>query len=800
MRHFASTLVLWLLAVSAAAPFSLPGAGNSIDDLRGLVLNNAKIPVFNKARLQMMIFASRAERRGDLMIGFETVLEIIRSGANADIIDDGWGLRLYPLGAPLETVFGFWRERIRYSEGVMTTAECEIDQAGRRAGGNGKVFFRSPMLDLNGVGFEADFNRRTIAVNSQVNIVIRQSSASPEALLKNGGRLPEKYEYITASGDSMLIDSERREVMLIGNVRVDEERAFLTCDRLTVFWGGEKTSGTATAGDTEFAGAGVTRILADGEVVITKKENAAEQAFADHLICDVPGGTIKLSGDSVFPRLVSARGEVVSGKNILFERATRRGLITGGCRIEGAPETGADGKKAVRQILTSESGFFDGINNYNDFTGKVRMQDGDRTLECDRMRLITANRDTGEKSSAGASASLLGTEALAATGSKELKNAEFYGNVVLNDALNSKLYCYEMHAEFLPGKTPGGILELSRAKCFRNIRLENGGAGGAAPGVLTADRSELDYIGDRVTFEGNVKGRRENATLDCDKLDLYLGKRLRRDNEAPAGSAAIGTGSDKTLKKAVASGKVHVTDASGTLDCNRLSLFFTELPPGARPTPGMFQSGGVRLTDILADGDVVAVNRASAAADGNAGIFSGRSSGERVLKADHGRANLVQNVSHFTGDVSVNDRENQVLCNEMFVYGVNHHPEPQIPGVAPPEDPDADPFALPGFTEDLVPSAINLTDEVRLRRVLCLGDVRLTRTDPVSGRKQEAGGDRCDYLAEERTVTLTDTAPRRPWLRAEGRQQYCSKVVYDLGKGIFRSFDTDTFTMSPQEK
>jgi len=793
--------ILCALSLLCAAP-ALRAAKNSVDDLRGLQLNHAKIPVFNRSRLQMMIFCTRAERRGEIMIGLETVLEIIRSGANADAINDGWGLKPYPLGAPLRTVFDFWRERMLYSDGVMTTEEAEIDQPNRRASGNRKVYFRSPMLDLDGVGFEADFRRRTIAVNSQVRIVIRQRSADPAELVKTPDKLPAKYEYITASGDSLPIDSERKEVMLIGNVRVDEERAFMTCDRLTVFWGGDKhgkKDRKDQGGDFGINGSGVERILADGEVVVTKKDNASEQAFADHLVCDIPKDTIRLSGDDTFPKLVSAKGEILSGKDILFERATRRGLITGGCRLLGAPEIGADGKKFVRQMLSSDTGFFDQTGNFNDFTGNVKMRDGDRTVTCDRMRVVTADRGgkPDQVAKAGDTDSLLGVDSLGGAGSKEIKSANFFGNVVLTDAAQAKLFCDRMETVFAPGAS-GGKLELARARCFDRVRVESRGAEGTPPGNLTSDRCELDYPGDRLTFEGHVKGRREGATLDCDKLDFYLGRKLEKSAPDTSGTSVIGAGSGKTLKKSVATGKVHVTDKSGTLDCDKLSLFFSELPAGMKATPGMFQSGGVRLTDILADGRVVAVNRASAeASDQKQGIFSGRSKGERVLRSDHARIDMRRNTSHFTGNVKVNDQENRVDCREMFVYGANSRPEPLIPGIRPPEDPDADPFALPGMTEDNVPSTINITDDVKLRRVLCLGDVLLTRTDPDTKRKQVAGGDRCEYLAEERIVTLTDTAPRRPWLRGEGRQQYASKIVFDLNTNIFSSYDTDTFTTGP---
>ena len=102
-------------------------------------------------------------------------------------------------------------------------------------------------------------------------------------------------------------------------------------------------------------------------------------------------------------------------------------------------------------------------------------------------------------------------------------------------------------------------------------------------------------------------------------------------------------------------------------------------------------------------------------------------------------------------------------------------------------------LAACGSNED--PAAVNITDEVRLQRVLCVGNVQLEHTDPGTKHKQEAGGSRCEYLTDTRVITLTDTPPRRPWLRAEGRQQYGSRIVYDLRDNIFRSYDTDTFTV-----
>ena len=771
-----------------------------IQNLRGLQLKHAKIPVLNQDKLQMVIFASSAERRGEMLVGFDTVLTIIRRGADADTIRDDWALAPYPLRAPLTQVLEFWKDRIAYSDGIMNTPEAEIDSTGQRAGGNRDVHFRSPQLDLDGVGFEADFKRRTISVNSQVRIVLRQESADPAKLLKTPGKLPKKYEYVTASGDSMLIDTKRNEVMLVGNVRVVEAQAILTCDRLTIFWksGSERKKDDGKPSESELRDSGIDRVLADGSVIISKRDNPGEQIFADHLICDVARGVAKLSGDSSFPRLVSANGEVLSGRDIQFERDTKRGSITGGCRIDGAPETDDKGRKVVTKGLTADRGFFDSGSNFADFSGNVRMRDGDRTITCDRMRVNTVD---GKAKAAGAKSaqtehgtgSLLGSPDIG-TGGKTLESADFYGHVEMKDASGSKLNCEEMHADFAPSS--GSAAELAGAQWFRNVRVENAGSDGTPPGVITADRGELDAAANRVTFESNVRGRRDKATLKCDRLDMYAVPKKGAAAKTSAGSAAVGMGGDRAIRKIVAAGRTRVTDASGSLDCDKLTLFFDELPPGAKPEPGMLQSGGARLTDILADGHVVAVNRASAGSSKQPGILSGRSSGSRNIYADHIRADLTRHLSRLNGSVRIKDEENQLDCDEMFLYGVRKIAAAPKKG-APADDPDADPFALPGFNEDSVPAAINITDDVQLKKILCLGNVKMTRTDPDTKRKQEAGGNRCVYMTERRIITLTDTPPRRPWLRAEGRQQYGSRIVYDLGENIFKSYDTDTFTIEP---
>ncbi|MBP5530600.1 MAG: hypothetical protein J6Y54_01035, partial [Lentisphaeria bacterium] len=96
-----------------AAAFGAGGASTNtqLNDLRGLQLKNAKIPVLNQGKLQMVIFSSSAERRGEMMVGFNTVLAIIRRGADADTIRDDWDLVPYPLDSDLPQILDFWKDR-----------------------------------------------------------------------------------------------------------------------------------------------------------------------------------------------------------------------------------------------------------------------------------------------------------------------------------------------------------------------------------------------------------------------------------------------------------------------------------------------------------------------------------------------------------------------------------------------------------------------------------------------------------------------------------------------------------------
>ena len=247
------------------------------------------------------------------------------------------------------------------------------------------------MIDLDGVGFEADLDKKTILVKSDVRIVLRMGGSDPRKLFEAGAKLPPKYEYMTATSDSMLIDMNNNQILLIGNVRVDEENSGVDCDRMTIFidrrsdqeLAGANRTAPVNAGDTL---EGVSRILCDGNVVVSRKLTAEEakegdqKAFADHMVYDVKTASVTLTGEEKKnPRVIRGQ-ESLTGQRIVMFREEQRATVTGDCEILVIQEPENPGDKPGVMKVNSDIAQMDYRNNYSDFIGNVKVDEPRMTL------------------------------------------------------------------------------------------------------------------------------------------------------------------------------------------------------------------------------------------------------------------------------------------------------------------------------------------------------------------------------------------------------------------------------------
>ncbi|MBQ9500805.1 MAG: hypothetical protein IJU70_01485 [Lentisphaeria bacterium] len=774
MKYARAALLTLLILTAAGALF----ARNDLSDLRGLTLSNAKIPIYNRGgKPQMMIFVTRAERRGRVISGMTTVLDFIRPTASVDDIGDAWKLRAYPLNAPFREVFDFWLPRLKYSEAVVTTSRADIDQETHKASGSDRIFLRSPLLDLNGIGFEADFDRREIRVNSEIEVVLRTAGSDPRKLesLKN-----KKHSFITATGDALLIELMEKRIMLIGSVVVKEEQATITCDRLTILLSKDKEAAQQKKKrliDTESEIAGLSRILADGSIVVSGAKGSTGKLYADHLVYDIHGGRITLSSDTPKNPLPIAR--LRTQIRSLLKKAPHE---TQGFVVVDDPRTRSYGR--IVQIELRRSG----------------------TATLPAGELISGMTETDSRGGAESVKSIVYPQGIVLAGKQtagkgdepflvcadqgeflpDLNAIDLKKNVFAQDS-GTVLTCDAARLNLKKGRNTGDLSAgagLDSVLCRRNVKLLHRQSD-ARSATLSADKADFFPGRNRILFYERVRGEQERSRLTCSRIELVLADRKNPSSEkVPVNSAALreGAASGKTLDRAVATGNVVMTDPNATLRTGLLTLFFREARPGEKVRSGMLQSGGAVLTKITCDNGVRLDSTGSVSSSNlPQGVSAGK--GRRTLVAMRSFTDMATNISTFSGKVNVFDELSSLRCETLKLYGVKASPVPAKAAV-PQTNIDDDPFDMTS-SENFAPSRIAISGDLELDRVECIDNVVITHK--TQGQDVAAGGEHADYKVSTGRIVITGKPPRRPWVRSREHRQESDKLVYHLKEERFES-------------
>jgi lipopolysaccharide export system protein LptA len=796
----AAVLMLLLPASPAAA------AENSMDDLRGLRTRDSRFPIYNDNRLQMMVYSEEAERQNNLIITRNPVMDLIRPGADVDSIVSGKGTVIYPLGAPLQKVFTFWSGRL-FSDGVISSVRADIDQERKKGAGTDKAFFRSPLVDIDGVGFEADYGNRTLWVKSDVSIVIRLNLSDPRSILESG-KMPAKYEYMTLTSDTMNIDFKQNEITMLGNVKVIEDRAHITCEKMIVYLDGAPKPADGNRSETKadvLPGRdmrGVSRIICEKNVVITAPSQNGEtrSGNADRVVYELNDGMIKMTGrDGERPTLRS-NADWISGEEIIILRDEERVTIKRNCHMVFQRAAGRPGAAAAPANIAADRIAFDYRKNEGSFDGNVRVEDPEMDLECNSMQIkflkpdapkATAKAEPGgnnfmpdikgdklELSEINCSGAVKMVRHLATAGepgqsaSAERAHLDYICKVI---TLTGSQPTLTRGSDRLSGEELVIFLESERLRSRGDTQIVLCSATAAtatAPArsektTITSDSSDLHFGGNKLIFKGNVQIRDPRMALDCDQLDIYLrdknpGEPVKKGDENLQLDA--GSSGSKVVEKVVCTGKVHGVDAKFKVDTDLLTLNFRQLPPGAKPETGMFQSSGTELTSILFDGNVrleaksdPAGAKPSPVGSLFAGMAAGSGGGSTVLTSDRGKIDLPGNLSEFHGKVKVVESRGTLDAQSLYLYSAQTNPaggEPAKPVKPAKPNVDIDPFDS-SLSSD-VPERIAIGEDRELTKVIAEKDVVITRHLP-AGQLQRAIGDRVVYDVAARNILLTGT-------------------------------------------
>ena len=483
---------------------TLTGTTAICDELGALKVYKARLPIYNKQRLRYMIFCAVMTRKADKLYANDAIIDLIKNNIDINKIVYYDDLKLYELGMSPEKVAGFWENKTN-SIGFISSSKATVLQESKIASGDKEVFFRSPQIDLNGLGFTANFDTRVVEVLNKVNIVVRMKK------YEKGKKLSPK-DIVKVKANSMLMEMEKNLVTLIGNVRVDDATFDITCDRLVLDLDQDKNS-VEKKDDSSISPGGLSKITCLGNVKIIRKvsadelkKNGSQKAFADKAVYLKNKEQIILTGKN--PRIYRGT-DMISGDKIVLWKETGRLQAYKNCIVEMANKKSPKAKKTE---LSSDFIDFDYKKNIGIFTGNVRVKDKAMKMNCNKMTVYM--EDLKKKA--------------AESSKKELSKIICAGSVIAIDP-RARVTCDRMVITFkdippLEKNKDAAISdtrEIDLIKCFGNVYMVNVPKDPKAkPTTINSDNSILNIRGNVADLLGHVKIEEEKFNLTCKKMKI----------------------------------------------------------------------------------------------------------------------------------------------------------------------------------------------------------------------------------------------------------------------------------------
>jgi lipopolysaccharide transport protein LptA len=472
-------------------------------ELGALKIYKARLPIYNKKRLRYMIFCAEMTRKAGKIYADDAIIDLIKDDIDVNKIVYLEDVKPYMLGTSPMLAAEFWKDKTN-SLGFISTSKAIVIQESKMVSGDKEVFFRSPQLDLNGVGFTANFGTRIIKVLQKVDIIVRMNP------YKKGVK-PAKNDIVKVKSDSMIMDMEKNLITLIGNVKVDDASFQIFCERLELDLNkDEDKDDTGKKSEEGISPGGISKISCLGKVRIIRKlsadeikKNGSQKAFADKAVYLKNKEQIILTGKN--PQ-IHRGNDMISGDKIILWKDSERLQAFKNCLVETADKKSPDSKKTE---LTSDFIDFDYSKNLGIFTGNVRVKNTAFKLNCNKM---TVHLQDMKKS-----------------GKKELGKIICTGSVIANDP-RARVNCDRMVITFkdiVPGgkKSDAAISakrEIDLIKCYDNVHMVNKPKDKkASPTNINSDKAFLNIRGNIADLIGNVKIEETRFDLACKKMKIF---------------------------------------------------------------------------------------------------------------------------------------------------------------------------------------------------------------------------------------------------------------------------------------
>jgi lipopolysaccharide export system protein LptA len=645
------------------------------DELSSVVISDARMPIYNNNKLTILAYSKTANRLGADIILKNAIMDLIKTGVNVDQVKYIDGSVPYQLNASLKKIITFWAS-ILHSDGLIFSDTATINQKTKNARSRGKIYFRSPIMDVNGVGFRANFAKRTVHILKDVIIKIRQldNGKGKSGLLaskKNAG----KRGTSTITADQMFIDFINNIITVSGNVKVDEENITINCEKITVYLKQgaksktKKRSGAKQLGSLSSSSSRkVSRILCQGNVVITRKQSASEikqnglqQAFADQADYDFAKSKIVMTGKHP---TIKRGADRIEGKQITIWRDKEHLLAEGDCRLSFMAPTDKKVKKGATPakptkptVATSDFMDMDYAKNLAVLTGNVQVVDSRMKIDCHKMNIYLEERHKVIKNKNKSKTKKVASKSVeqSFSGSKGINKIVCLGNVTIV-RLDGKLKdgtqkatagkaIYQLKAgkiilsennpmiirgrDSIKGDTITVWVDQQRMHVDKNSvivlnNLKNSKGRQPAATKVNSDYTNINYGKNIMSFAGQVKVNNPQMALDCKKMLIFLEDKpgtvkSNKTKKSKSADPFAMKSSAKEVSKVICLGDVYARDLRNDVKCQKLTLIMQDKKPGvvktAKTRGKNSNFGGNReISRIICKEDVVMIRRPAAVA------------------------------------------------------------------------------------------------------------------------------------------------------------------------------------------
>ncbi len=464
MRFF----ILFFMLFSCCAFGSMMGA------MQNISTKNTTLPLYNDEELQAILFGREIKRSGRLLLVTGPCIDIVRKNVDLNLVKTG-GAKIYALNAPINDILKFWKERILFSDGVVVSTNADVDQGIRQAFGKGRIFFRSPAIDIDGIGYHANYKERHCLIKSNVKITIRNGASDVRQLLASK-KVPKVLNLVHAVSDELFIHLKKGEIVLTGNVFVNDPKGTVKCDKMVILLDRSKRDEKNSA----LHGSSVKEINCYGNIQIDMKEKSDVE--------DDSGAAIKFFGFHDMRRNFFQSVESVTFCNTpAAQKAASKSMVVAGTRIN-AKQMRWDFQKNILQFISD-----------------VRIRDRRLNLDCEDLKIYLNKKDAKTKNT---------VSKIEASGAVNLIDEDY--------KLNADRTVLYFPADKPLNAGPDDVY------AFGNVLIthfkKNAKGAVISKSTVASDKGSLFRKKNKAIFLGNVKVRDASFSLDSDQLHLFAEK------------------------------------------------------------------------------------------------------------------------------------------------------------------------------------------------------------------------------------------------------------------------------------